>query len=203
MASQSSLALRFQRAELQAKANLSPVGLAVLAETTGPQALIDSLATASPQDAASALAFILPHRQTVWWGIMVTRLLPDLAANEQEVAALDAAEAWVQRGRAEDCERAQLALELCADQRAPYWVAMATWWAGPSLGPRGQEPVPPAPFLPGVGIRSAVVYATLHECLAEKMGFAGALSIGREILAGGLGREAQAAVRARIGNSAD
>lgn len=198
MATQSTLALRFQRAELQAKANLSPAGLAVLAETTGPQALVESLAAVSAADAVNALAFILPHRQAVWWSCLVARLLPDLTGRAVELAALDAAEAWVQGGRPEDCERAQVALDLCDDDRAPFWVATATWWAGPSLAPRGQTPVPPLTFLPGVGVRTAVLYATLHPALAEAMGYAGALTIGREILSGGLGRKAQAAVQARV-----
>lgn len=196
MATSTLLALRFQRSELQTKADLSPAGLACLAETTGPQALITSLAALDARDALFALALMLPHRQTVWWACLAVRLLPHLTPSEQ--LAVEAAESWVQTSSAADSERAGNAADLCDSGEAPGWAATAAWWAGPSLAPRGQQPVMPAPHLPGIASRTALLLTAHHEAMAGKVGLADLLGIGIDLMSGDLGRRSQAALRQRL-----
>lgn len=202
MATVTNLALRFQRSELLAKGNLSPAGRACLAETTGPQALLPALIAVNHRDALFALAMMLPHRQTVWWACLGVRLIPGLERNPAELAAVEAAEAWVQTNAAAAAERAGAAADLCDTGDAPGWAAMAAWWAGPSLAPRGQQPVAPAPHLPGVACRTALLLTANHPQLSEHIGFADLLGIGLDLMAGDLGRKAQAALRERLAAAA-
>ncbi len=194
------IALRFQRAELEQKAGLSTDGLATLASAPGPEPLIAGLSAGSqPFDAVRALTLMLPHRQTVWWACLAMRLLPDLAKRLTDLAAVEAAEAWVQSVSGGDAERAGAASEAANLDMAPGWAAMAAFWAGPSLAPRGQQPVAPPPHLPGVAARAALMLLMFDPAMGGKLTVPDLLEIGTALLRGDTGRNAQTAVRERLG----
>lgn len=199
MATAPVIPLRFQRQELQAKAALSNPGLACLSWVAGPQELLAALTQLEAhRDALAALALMLPRRQAVWWACLAVRLLPDLAQRPAEQVAIEAAEAWVQTQRVEDGERAQTAAELCPMAAAATYAAFAAYWSGPSLAPRGQQPVAPAPYLPGVGVRSALLLLLGDPVLGGRLSAADLLAIGWALMHGDSGRQAQAAVRGRL-----
>jgi len=199
MGDQPTIPLRFQRSELREKANMSPEGIAVLTRVPGPQELIAALAAMEdPRDAVSSLALMLPRRQTVWWACLSTRLIPDLAARPPELAAVEVAESWVQTQAADDCERGHEASQACAMNAAAGWAAMAAYWSGPSLAPRGQAAVPPPPHLAGVAARTALIFTYHDPSIAGRIGYGDLLAIGMELMHGELGRRAQAAARERI-----
>ena len=199
MATPSAIALRFQRQELDLKADLSPAGRTCLAAARGPQDLVTTLAgTGNTRDAINALAFMLPHRQVVWWACLGVRLLPDLASRGAELAAVEQAELWVQSAAPADAERAGELAENCDLHAAPGWTAMAAFWSGPSLAPRGQQAVPPLPFLPGVAARTALLLAVHDPALGGRLAAADLLAIGLDLMNGDVGRKAQAAVRERL-----
>lgn len=200
MADPQIIPLRFQRAELQATADLSQPALAMLAGVPGPKELIDALA-AMPEarDACSALAIMLPRRQTVWWACLSARLIPNLAARPAELAALEVAESWVQTQSAEECERAYEASQACAMDAAAGWAAMAAYWSGGSLAPRGQQAVPPPPHLAGVAARTALIFTHHDAAVERRIGYGDLLGIGLELMHGELGRRAQAAAAQRLG----
>ena len=107
MSTAPTIPMRFQRAELEKKADLSPEGLLCLSQAAHPERLVRSLIeTGNSRDATYALAMILPHRQSVWWGCLAARILPDLASRQADLAAVEIAERWVQSGSAMDAERA-------------------------------------------------------------------------------------------------
>ncbi len=199
MATQPAIALRFQRLEIEQKADLSAVGRACLAAARGPKELMAALTGVdNPRDAIYALSFMLPHRQVVWWACLAVRLIPDLAERATDLAAVEAAETWVQSASAADAERAIGAAERCDLRHAPGWTAMAAFWGGPSLAPRGLQAVPPAPHLPGVAARTALVLAVHDPAVAGRLDFGDFLGIGIDIMNGDIGRKAQAAVRERL-----
>lgn len=201
MATQSTIPLRFQRQELLQKAGLSDEGQACVRLVAGPQELLAALNQAHHErDALAALAMMLPRRQAVWWACLGVRLVPDLAARPGEQVAVEAAEAWVQGQRAEECERAQTAAELASGSAAGY-AALATYWCGPSLAPRGQAAVPPAAFLPGVGVRAALLLILADRALAGRVLAADLLAIGSALMHGDTGRAAQSAVRQRLADA--
>lgn len=199
MNDQPTIPLRFQRAELSAKADLSPAAIEMLTRVPGPTELIAGLsAMDDPRDAVSLLALMLPRRQTVWWACLGVRLIPDLAARPVELAAVEIAESWVQTQAPDDCERAFPAAEACAMNAAASWAAMAAFWSGPSLAPRGQQAVAPAPHLAGVAARTALIFTCHDPATGGRIGYGDLLAMGMELMHGELGRRAQAAARDRI-----
>ena len=199
MAEPQIIPLRFQRAELQAKADLSPAALATLVSVPGPKELIAALAAMEdPRDAVSALAIMLPKRQTVWWACLAARLIPDLARRPAELAAVEVAESWVQTQAQEDCDRAYEASQACPMNAAAGWAAMAAYWSGRSIAPRGQAAVPPPPHLPGIAARTALIFTHHDRAVERRIGYADLLAIGMELMHGELGRRAQAAARERL-----
>ena len=199
MASAPAIALRFQRAELEHKADLSAAGMACLLLAAGPRELVTALqASSDPRDAVYALAMMLPHRQAVWWACLGLRLLPDLAARPAELAAVEVAEAWVQSVSQSDAERAGVLADACDLGKAAGWTAMAAYWSGSSLAPRGQQAVPPAPHLPGIAARTALLLLAYEPALAGRVRLADLLAIGVDLMHGDAGRAAQTTVRARL-----
>lgn len=202
MASTPSIALRFQRADLQAAAGLSALGRAMLAETRGPQDLLSTLTGAGHfVDAINALALMLPHRQAVWWACLAARLVPGLDGRDADAAALKAAEDWVQTASPEAALAAGRLAEACHDDGGAYWAAMAAYWSGPSLAPPGIEPVRPAPHLPGVAARTAMTFVALDPALAGRLAPADLLEIGVDLMRGNLGRGPHAALTARLASA--
>ncbi len=195
--------LRFQRQELSHKAALSEAGLAALGYASGPQDLLATLIQAGqPQDAISALAQMLPRRQAVWWACLAVRLIPDLASRPAELLAVEIGESWVQGQRVDDTERAAAAAELCPFESPAGLVALATAWAGPSLAPRGQQAVPPAPHLTGAAVRGALILTVHDPAIAGRIGMADLFAIGTALMQGDVGRKAQESVRDRLASAA-
>jgi hypothetical protein len=192
--------LRFQRAELEEKASLTPEGRTRLAETAHPARLVETLhADGNHRDAAYALAMLLPHRQTVWWACLAARLVPDLEARRADLAGVVAAERWVQSQIPDDAELAGEVAESCSSDFGPYWVAMAACWSGPSMAPRGQQPVPPPPHLPGTATRIALLSLLDEPAFAGVIGMADLLDLGMALMRGESGAEAQTALRRKLG----
>lgn len=199
MAEQPTILLRFQRAELEQKADLTPAGRKRLGETAQPGKLIDTLtADGNHRDAVYALVLLLPHRQVVWWACLAARLLPDLESRPADLAAVAAAERWVQSHDPVDALQAGAAAEACDDGLAPHWVATAAFWAGPSIAPQGLDPVPPAPFLSGIATRSALIMLSQDPSMVGKVGFSDWLEIGIALMRGDSGGQAQLALRHKL-----
>jgi hypothetical protein len=199
MAAANAPALRFQRAELREKADLSATAIGLLNKAPGPVELVTGLGELDdPFDAIKALVQILPHRQSVWWACLALRLLPDLAQRKVELAAVESAETWVQTSDPAAALRAGTAAEACDSGEAAYWAAMAAYWSGPSIAPPDQHAVPPAPHLPGVAVRTALLLVQSDPILAHRVNFADLLKIGLALMNGDLGRDAQAQLRTRL-----
>ncbi|TFI57611.1 hypothetical protein E2493_13885 [Sphingomonas parva] len=199
MNASATIPLRFQRGELESKAELSAAGLARLAEATSPERLVQSLAeSGNLRDALYALVMVLPHRQTVWWACLAARILPDLDHRPADRAAVEAAERWVQSVAPADAEDAGEKAETAGLENGPAWVAMAAYWAGPSLAPRGQQPVPPAPHLAGVASRTALLLLSSDPAFNHRIAFTDWLPLGIALMRGENGRQAQAALRSRV-----
>jgi hypothetical protein len=203
MASRPIIPLRFQRAEIEKKAKLSSEAAAILARNPHPVTLLAGLREAGlARDGVYALVLMLPHRQVVWWGCLAARLLPDLDRRPADLACVAAAERWVQSPQAHEAEQAGEAAAAADRGRGPAWVATAASWAGPSLAPRGQQVVPPAPHLPGAATRSALVLLLLEPALAGRVTYADWLTIGAMLMEGDTGSQAQAALRQRLAGGA-
>ena len=113
------------------------------------------------KDAARILAFILPAREGIWWGIQCARQnLPEHAEPEFN-AALAAAEKWVLEMSEEARYAAQVAAESAGLGTAAGCVAMAAFASGNSLAPPGQEAVPPEPALASELVAGSILASAL------------------------------------------
>jgi len=95
------------------------------APLTFMRALLES---ATPEDALSFCAYVLPRREAVWWACQCVRTLVPEPGPDGETA-LRAAEAWV-REPDEPRRRTALAIGTKANPRAAQsWVALAAAWS--------------------------------------------------------------------------
>ncbi|HKG76768.1 MAG TPA: hypothetical protein VKA90_04580 [Beijerinckiaceae bacterium] len=115
------------------------------------------LESATPEDALSFCAYVLPRREAVWWACQCVRTLVPEPGPDGETA-LRAAEAWV-REPDEPRRRTALAIGTKANPRAAQsWVALAAAWSGGSMN-EGENFVPTAPDLTANAARIAVLTA--------------------------------------------
>lgn len=178
---------------------LSPL-VGQLALDPGTQALLAGVPDAAaaflrlvdanvPLTAIRLAAHALPKREAVWWACMCARSVTGRAAGAAELAALEAAEAWVRRP-SETARRSARDLAEAADERSPEaWAARAVSWAGGSLAPDDQPVVPPPEHLTGIAVASSIGLAAVSarpERAEER--YARFLASAREIATGGAGK---------------
>jgi hypothetical protein len=142
-----------------------------------PIAFVKRLAAQGKPDHAMAVcAYLLPRREAVWWGCTSVRtLLADKLPGD--IAALLAAEAWVQQPTEEN-RRAALAIGNDAASNEPLtWLALAAGWSSGTFAP---TPLPVPAYMTGRGVRIALLITSrvasvperpsrLQACVAEGM----------------------------------
>ena len=112
--------------------------------------------SATPEEAITFAAYLLPPREAVWWAHQCLNYVPD-ALTELDLQMLAFAEAWV---REPDEEARNAALEAAneAETETPgVWVAFAAGWSGGTMGPLDISPVPPPPFLTPRAVNAGVL----------------------------------------------
>lgn len=140
-------------------------------------------------EATRIVAHALPKREAVWWACMCARAVPDPKATPEDMAALEAAEAWVRRPEEKARRAAMEAAERAKFNSAEAWAAVGAFWSGGSLMPEGQAEVPPADHLTGSAVTGAVLLAAVRfRPEHQKDRYARFLTAAREIAEGGAGR---------------
>jgi hypothetical protein len=131
-----------------------------------PLTYIQSLAaTETPEDAIAFCAYLLPRREAVWWACQCVRSL-DPSPPRGELAALEAAEAWVMEPE-EHRRRAALQLGLAGDRRAPAsCLALAAGWSGGTVM-LSDDAAAPAPSDMTAKMARAAVLAALARIGAK------------------------------------
>ncbi len=112
-------------------------------------------------DAVRILAFLLPGREGVWWGIQCARQNPPANAEPEFEAALAAAEKWVLEMSEEARYAAQGAAESAGLGTAAGCAAMAAFANGNSLAPPDQAAVPPQPALASELVAGSILASAL------------------------------------------
>lgn len=81
------------------------------------------------REAAAYCGYLLPRREAVWWACLCIRHA-DAARSPEEVAALEAAEAWV-HDPGEEPRQAAMNAGMNGDRNcAATWAALAAAWSG-------------------------------------------------------------------------
>ena len=116
--------------------------------------------------AVSFCAYLLPRREAVWWGCQSLRRVK-AQFPPAELAALDAAEAWV-REPEENFRRAALAVGNQNDGALPaVWMALAAGWSGGSILPPEYSAVQAPPHQTARAVRTGILIAMSQLPAAE------------------------------------
>jgi len=112
------------------------------ADTT-PARFVDLLFDAELfDDAIMFLAYALPKREAVWWGIACARDVAPDDLPEEGVAALQAAEAWLSDPTDENRRNSFEAAKAATYDTPPGCIALAVFFSEGSLSPADCPPVP-------------------------------------------------------------
>lgn len=129
--------------------------------------LRDLLATATPEDAVTFCAYLLPRRVAVWWGHQCLINLPEGLVG-QDSGLLASAEDWV-REPEEERRYAALDAGMAAPIKTPgAWIALAAGWSGGSMAPSGMAPVVPPAHLTARAVNAAVLSALARVPLKQR-----------------------------------
>lgn len=154
--------LRFARAaEAVAGLDLSPEAKALYAPNAPTAVFLKALIDAELYaDAIRLLGMALPRREAVWWGCLSARGALSAEPAPADVAALEAAEAWVYRPTEENRRACFAPAEAMNFETACAYAAMAAFWSGGSLAPPDAAVVvPPGDGLTGTAAAAAVLIA--------------------------------------------
>lgn len=122
-----------------------------------PLTYLDRLAQgATPEDAISFSAFVLPRREAVWWALQSVRAMKQGEAPE-DIAALQTADAWVREPSDERRRAAMRAGETGDANRPSTWVAWAAGYSGGTI--IEDHPIPCPPEMTGLAARIGVLIA--------------------------------------------
>lgn len=161
----------------------------------GIQGAAEALAKLEAQgfctEAVRLTAHALPKREAVWWACMCAASVPAVALKPADLAARQAAEAWVRKPTEESLRRSAWELAQKTDFRSPEaWAAVGAFWSGGSMAPEGAPVVPPGDNLTGVAISGAVMMAAVRGAHPGRANdrLRRFLAAARDIAAGGAGR---------------
>jgi hypothetical protein len=113
-------------------------------------------ASATPEEAITFAAYLLPPREAVWWAHQCLHYIPD-ALTEVDHQMLAFAEAWVREPEEETRNTALEAANDAETETPGVWVAFAAGWSGGTMGPLNVSPIPPPPFLTPRAVNAAVL----------------------------------------------
>jgi hypothetical protein len=173
-----------QRCHLPPEPRLAIQGLSEIAP------IVDELVKSGFMlEAVRVFAHALPKREAVWWACMCAQATAPGDLNGPDLAARQAAEAWV-RTQADETRRVAMAQARMAGMRGPdAWAGVAAFWSGESLMPAGNPVVPPPPHLTGVAVSGAVALSSVRITPKRQAARLDAfIASARDIAAGGSGR---------------
>jgi hypothetical protein len=140
-------------------------------------------------EASKLFAHALPKREAVWWACVCAHYSEPVDIAEADRRAREIAADWV---RKQDDDLRYAAYKQAGEtgfQSAHAWAAVAAFWSGASISPRGTTPMAPGAHLTGLAVAGAVALAAVRggaERQTERLQLF--LASARDIAAGGGGR---------------
>jgi hypothetical protein len=126
-----------------------------------PGAFLDELlALELHVDAVRFLAYALPKREAVWWACQCVR---SVATDDDELAGLQAAEAWVRDPSEQNRRAAMEAAESLEFGSPDAWAAVGAFWTEGSLAPPDAPVLPPGDELTGHAVAGSVLLAAVQS----------------------------------------
>jgi hypothetical protein len=114
-------------------------------------------------DAIRFLAYAMPRRETVWWACLCGRRACGTNLSPKAAAAFQAAEKWVSDPNDTNRWAAKAAGDAIGNEHPAGLAALAVFWAGGSITPAGQHPVPAPEHMTGLMAGGAVMLAAVFN----------------------------------------
>lgn len=112
--------------------------------------------SATPEEAITFGAYLLPRRKAVWWGHECLISLDHLLT-VQDRRMLRLAEIWVTEPEEEHRRQALDEAMACPNKSPGVWIALAAGWSGGSMADAGSPTVPPPPFLTPRAVNAGIL----------------------------------------------
>lgn len=112
--------------------------------------------SATPEEAITFAAYLLPRRKAVWWGHECVASLDHLIG-EDDRRLLRLAEIWVSEPEENNRRQALDEAMACPETSPGVWIALAAGWSGGSMSDVDTPPVPPPPFLTPRAVNAGVL----------------------------------------------
>ncbi len=146
---------------------------ALLQPGMNPGQFLDALVSAGQlSDACTFLAFALPRREAVWWGVLVVRESLGPEPTAERSAALQATEAWVTAPSDETRRATMPAAEAAGFDTPVGLLAVAAFFSEGSIAPPDLPPVAPPEPMTANSVKNAITLAavlTQPEKAPEKL----------------------------------
>ncbi len=113
-------------------------------------------------EASKLFAHALPKREAVWWACVCAHYSEPADIAKADRLAREIAADWV---RKQDDDLRYAAFKQAGEtgfQSAHAWAAVAAFWSGGSVAPRGTTPMPPGAHLTGLAVAGAVALAAVR-----------------------------------------
>jgi len=121
----------------------SEPALALLGEGMAPDAYLEALLSQRlDEDALTFLAYALPRREAVWWGLRCVRQVLPAEPKEAETAALASVDAWLSDTTDENRRAAFCAAEAATYATPAGCIALAVFFSAGSMAPADCPEVP-------------------------------------------------------------
>lgn len=143
-------------------------------------------------DAVRFLAMALPKREATWWACLAARHNLPETPPAPELAAIEAAEAWVYKPSEENRQLTQPLAEATKFKTPAGWAAIAAFWSGGSISAVPNVIIPPADDLTAKAVSAAIMLAAaIGEPAKVSHRYQLFLKQGIDIGCGGDGRSVQ------------
>ncbi len=145
-------------AEVHARYEPSPAATELLADGMAPGRFLEYLLHAGLlEDSLSFLAYALPTRDAIWWGLRCVREVTPAEPAEPIAAAITAAETWLMDPSDENRRQAMVAAEEATYETPAGCLDLAVFFSEGSMAP------PDCPAVPvGEGFSARTLFAAVH-----------------------------------------
>ncbi len=114
-------------------------------------------------DAVYFLAHALPKREATWWACLCARQAWTEKTPENEIKAVELAEAWVYKPTEDNRILILPITEELTYKTATSWAVMAAFWSGDDISPVPQAIIPPPEKLYAKAVIGAVLLSATQE----------------------------------------
>ena len=142
----------------------SPQATALVTADMAPRRFVDLLLAESlNDDAITFLAYALPRREALWWGLRCVKEVTPPQPKQEIAAALEAAGAWIDSPDEERRRASMTAAEAATYGTPAGCIALAVFFSEGSMSPPDCPAVPVGEWFCARTVAAAVILASMAK----------------------------------------